>query len=228
MKRVALFFVVCAFVLTTMLGCSEYIAPNGTADTGETITPEQMVEISKEMQQTVASPDESSAKESSLAEAVQTEDVTVASGVIESPVVTPVQTEASSIDSAVIDSSAAELVQPEVTPVDSTTVETSYIRPTPADSTASSGGSTGPLQPSVTTVVPENETPVVPLDTANSSSSDTNSQTGTGQLVYWTPGGSVWHVTDKCSSLSRSKEIVSGSIASAQAAGKDRVCKRCG
>ena len=216
MKRVALFFVVCAFVLTTMLGCSEYITPNGTADTGETITPEQMVEISKEMQQTVASPDESSAKESSLAEAVQTEDVTVASGVIESPIVTPVQTEASSIDSAVIDSSAAELVQPEV------------IRPTPADSTASSGGSTGPLQPSVTTVVPENETPVVPLDTANSSSSDTNSQTGTGQLVYWTPGGSVWHVTDKCSSLSRSKEIVSGSIASAQAAGKDRVCKRCG
>ena len=182
MKRVALFFVVCAFVLTTMLGCSEYIAPNGTADTGETITPEQMVEISKEMQQTVASPDESSAKESSLAEAVQTEDVTVASGVIESPIVTPVQTEASSIDSAVIDSSAAELVQPEVTP----------------------------------------------LDTSNSSSSDTNSQTGTGQLVYWTPGGSVWHVTDKCSSLSRSKEIVSGSIASAQAAGKDRVCKRCG
>lgn len=46
--------------------------------------------------------------------------------------------------------------------------------------------------------------------------------------VYWTPNGSVWHITKECSSLSRSKNIVSGSESDAIAAGKERVCKRCG
>ncbi len=47
-------------------------------------------------------------------------------------------------------------------------------------------------------------------------------------VVYWTAGGSVWHVTDDCSALSKSKSIVSGVTDEAIKAGKTRVCKRCG
>lgn len=47
-------------------------------------------------------------------------------------------------------------------------------------------------------------------------------------VVYWTEGGSVWHIKKDCSSLSRSKNIISGSESEAISAGKERVCKRCG
>lgn len=47
-------------------------------------------------------------------------------------------------------------------------------------------------------------------------------------VVYWTAGGSVWHVTDGCSALAKSKSVVSGSETKAITAGKTRVCKRCG
>ena len=47
-------------------------------------------------------------------------------------------------------------------------------------------------------------------------------------VVYWTGGGSVWHVTASCSALAKSKSILSGTEDEAQKAGKTRVCKRCG
>lgn len=47
-------------------------------------------------------------------------------------------------------------------------------------------------------------------------------------VVYWTEGGSVWHVSKECSSLKNSKNIISGSVEEAQNAGKERVCSRCG
>lgn len=46
--------------------------------------------------------------------------------------------------------------------------------------------------------------------------------------VYWVKGGEVWHTTSKCSSLSRSKNILSGTVEDALLAGKARACKRCG
>ena len=46
--------------------------------------------------------------------------------------------------------------------------------------------------------------------------------------VWWTQGGSVWHVTSDCSALAKSKSLQNGSEADAAAAGKSRVCKRCG
>lgn len=48
-------------------------------------------------------------------------------------------------------------------------------------------------------------------------------------LVYWTKGGSVWHLSDSCSSLSKTDpaDIVSGSEDEAIAAGKERACKKC-
>ena len=46
-----------------------------------------------------------------------------------------------------------------------------------------------------------------------------------GGTVYWTPSGSVWHVSRSCSTLSRSKTVYSGTIAQS---GKPRCCKVCG
>lgn len=51
---------------------------------------------------------------------------------------------------------------------------------------------------------------------------------GTAEAVYWTAGGSVWHVTRECSALAKSQAVQSGNVSDAQSAGKARVCKRCG
>ena len=46
-----------------------------------------------------------------------------------------------------------------------------------------------------------------------------------GSTVYWTPSGSVYHLSSDCSALSRSKTVYSGSISES---GKSRACKVCG
>lgn len=50
------------------------------------------------------------------------------------------------------------------------------------------------------------------------------SRGGSG-TVYWTPSGSVYHVSRNCPTLARSKTVYSGSRA---ASGKSRCCKVCG
>lgn len=70
-----------------------------------------------------------------------------------------------------------------------------------------------------------------PYEPKQTEASDTSKNTETDDLtleVYWVSGGEVWHVTDKCSSLSRSKKILSGTVEDAVLAGKTRVCKKCG
>lgn len=49
-------------------------------------------------------------------------------------------------------------------------------------------------------------------------------QASGGGTVYWVSGGSVYHSTNSCSTLSRSSGVQSGSIASS---GKSRGCKVC-
>lgn len=49
-------------------------------------------------------------------------------------------------------------------------------------------------------------------------------QANIGETVYWTPNGEVYHSTSGCPSLSRSKTVLSGSIAES---GKSRPCKNC-
>lgn len=49
-------------------------------------------------------------------------------------------------------------------------------------------------------------------------------QSNVGETVYWTPNGEVYHSTSGCPSLSRSKTVLSGSIAES---GKSRPCKNC-
>lgn len=53
-------------------------------------------------------------------------------------------------------------------------------------------------------------------------------ETAVSDTVYWVQNGEVWHISINCPSLSRSKNILSGSQTDAKAAGKSRVCKRCG
>lgn len=49
----------------------------------------------------------------------------------------------------------------------------------------------------------------------------------TPDVVYWTESGSVYHVTDRCSSLRHSAQILHGSMEEAMAAKKERPCKSC-
>lgn len=48
-----------------------------------------------------------------------------------------------------------------------------------------------------------------------------------GDTVYWTPNGKSYHNTSECSTLSRSKTILSGTIDEAMAAGKTDPCNVC-
>lgn len=57
---------------------------------------------------------------------------------------------------------------------------------------------------------------------SDSSSSSEPSRSGT---VYWTPGGSVYHYSSNCPTLSRSRTIYRGTISQS---GKSRGCKVCG
>ncbi|MCL1858309.1 MAG: hypothetical protein FWF92_03660 [Oscillospiraceae bacterium] len=46
----------------------------------------------------------------------------------------------------------------------------------------------------------------------------------TQEIVYWVPNGEVYHSTNRCNTLSRSRDIRSGTIAES---GKSRKCSRC-
>ena len=47
------------------------------------------------------------------------------------------------------------------------------------------------------------------------------------ETYYWTPNGTRYHVFKECSSLARSKTILSGSLEEGQALGKSGLCKNC-
>jgi len=46
--------------------------------------------------------------------------------------------------------------------------------------------------------------------------------------VYWVPNGMVYHISENCSTLSRSKTILNGTPESAKSAKKLRLCSVCG
>ena len=47
---------------------------------------------------------------------------------------------------------------------------------------------------------------------------------GSSEVVYWTPNGKSYHTTESCSTLSRSKTILSGTISES---GKFDPCDKC-
>ncbi len=46
-------------------------------------------------------------------------------------------------------------------------------------------------------------------------------------LVYYTPGGTKYHIFSDCTSLSRSKEVIEAKRAEVIALGKEECCKNC-
>ena len=144
----------------------------------------------------------------------------------ENVIVTEPPDDTGTVTDAVISSDESEPVTMPDTHPDESAPETETA---PADTAADD--TTAPLPE--TTAAPETvrapettkapETTAAPSTTSQSSSSDR--KTGT---VYWVESGKVWHTTDKCSTLSRSKDIMSGTVDAAKNAGKERVCKRCG
>lgn len=67
-------------------------------------------------------------------------------------------------------------------------------------------------------------------NTSNNSNTNTNTNTNTSDstttsgTVYWTPNGKSYHTTKSCSTLSRSKTILEGTL---QESGKSDPCDRC-
>ena len=86
-----------------------------------------------------------------------------------------------------------------------------------------------PVEIAETTVVLETTAvPEVVITPETSAPETAAEETPEEIVVYWVKNGEVWHVRASCSSLSRSKNILSGTIEEALDAGKARVCKRCG
>ena len=113
----------------------------------------------------------------------------------------------------------------ETAPADTAADDTTALLPetTAAPETVRAPETTKAPETKVQETTKAPETTAAPSTTSQSSSSDR--KTGT---VYWVESGKVWHTTDKCSTLSRSKDIMSGTVDAAKNAGKERVCKRCG
>lgn len=63
--------------------------------------------------------------------------------------------------------------------------------------------------------------------TSNDSSKSENSEVEQPSEVYWTSGGSVWHLYEDCGHLKRGKDIISGTVQEAIDAGKEKVCSSC-
>ena len=67
-----------------------------------------------------------------------------------------------------------------------------------------------------------------PSSNSNSSSSNNQSSASTSSssstMVYWTPNGKSYHTTKSCSTLSRSKTVLEGTITES---GKSDPCDRC-
>ena len=48
------------------------------------------------------------------------------------------------------------------------------------------------------------------------------------EIVYWTEGGSVYHLDRDCYHLKRAERVIEGSVKHAWSEGKERVCATCG
>lgn len=189
MKRILLVILtLCLFF--SVFGCSEYVPAADGADSGDTLTPEYMAEISRALAQTTVN-----------------------------------------LNTTIVDDT--QQIETTLVLVQDTATEASASAPQPTIVTTTASISSNTDE--VTTVLTQDSTEVIVITTSQqtemvtASPVDTTTSVPTGSdIVYWTPGGSVWHTTSSCSSLSRSKEIISGSTSEAIAAGKERVCKRCG
>ena len=135
----------------------------------------------------------------------------------------PAVTGSAESDSAAPETSASDTIPPETEPQETVPIVSETETEPPETSQPVTTAPETTAAPPVTTV-PET-TAAPPETTPPVTSAPTENQTDT---VYWVKNGGVWHLRRDCSSLSRSKEILSGTVNEAIAAGKERVCKLCG
>ena len=92
------------------------------------------------------------------------------------------------------------------------------------------GQHTAPVNVPVTTPAPSPSVkPVTPLTPTNNTNNSgnvnrTTPSTTNTNVVYWVPNGKVYHSTNKCPALARSKNILSGPLSQCP---KTRPCKDC-
>ena len=48
-----------------------------------------------------------------------------------------------------------------------------------------------------------------------------------GEIVYWTESGEVWHKSTSCTHIKEDSELYAGTVTAAVEAGKSRPCGRC-
>ena len=75
-----------------------------------------------------------------------------------------------------------------------------------------------------------NVQPGITINYADGSSSGptyTGSETTVSTTYYWTPNGKSYHKDRNCTALKRSKTVLSGTLAEAEAAGKYDPCDFC-
>lgn len=66
-------------------------------------------------------------------------------------------------------------------------------------------------------------------DTVGTERNETESNNFAGDtaiIVYWTEGGSVWHISRDCYHI-KNKDVISGTVAEAEKSGHDKGCKTC-
>mgnify|MGYP006939726089 CR=1 FL=1 len=161
-------------------------------------------------------------------ENVQSENVIVTeppddTGAVTDTVISPDESEPVTMTDAHPDESAPETAPADTTANDTTDRSEPLPETTAVPETVRAPETTKAPETKVQETTKAPETTSATATDSQSSSSDR--KTGT---VYWVESGKVWHTTDKCSTLSRSKDIMSGTVDAAKAAGKERVCKRCG
>ena len=59
------------------------------------------------------------------------------------------------------------------------------------------------------------------------SSQEGEEESDSGDIVYWTESGSVWHSSASCSHIKNSTKLFAGTVSEAKNAGKSKACSRC-
>lgn len=73
----------------------------------------------------------------------------------------------------------------------------------------------------------ENSTDQINTVTETQPATEAQNETSKTNTYYWTPGGKSYHASEDCTTLKRSKTILSGTLDEAMGAGKNDPCNVC-
>lgn len=206
-------------------GCSfVYDDFKDTSDSsGVTLTPDYVAEISRELASSSAAAASSKEAAKTTAPKPETDKVTTTPDTATAPETTTTPKTTAPETTKTPDTA---VTTPEVTTKHSEVTTTEYDR----DNTVAppQGETTVPTIPAETTTAPAETTTGSTTTARETLEPDIFTTIPNGATVYWTKSGSVWHVSRGCSALKNSTDIISGTQSDAVAAGKSRVCKKCG